>query len=140
MGYRKVADVVGTHMNIRIEEEAPVRAEEVVYLADKLVEVKKRFPDKWRERGENLFFFRPAGGESFSDLCDRVLPAFETIAEAASGNTLIVAHAGVNRMILCRVLGMAPENLFRLGQDYAGLNMVDCRKKPYRVIAMNISQ
>jgi molybdenum cofactor cytidylyltransferase len=41
MGYAKVADVVATHMNIRIEEKAPLQAEEVVYLADKLVEGKR---------------------------------------------------------------------------------------------------
>jgi alpha-ribazole phosphatase len=104
-----------------------------------MAEIKDRFPDKWRERGENLFSYRPVGGESFSDLCDRVLPEFEAIAGDATGNTLIVAHAGVNRMILCRVLGMPPEHLFRIGQDYACLNRIDCGITPYRVTAMNIT-
>jgi alpha-ribazole phosphatase len=102
-------------------------------------EVKLRFPDEWRERGKNIFRFRPPGGESFSDLCERVIPVFESIATAATGNTLIVAHAGVNRMILCRLLGMPAENLFRIGQDYACLNRIDCRTIPYRVVSVNVT-
>ena len=38
---------------------------------------------------------------------------------------MIVAHAGVNRVILCRVLGMDLANLFRLGQDYGSLNLLE---------------
>jgi HD superfamily phosphodiesterase len=37
-GYGRVADVVATHMNIRIQDEAPFQAGEVIYLADKLVD------------------------------------------------------------------------------------------------------
>jgi len=37
LGYLKVADIVGAHMDIQIDEETPVNTREVVYLADKLV-------------------------------------------------------------------------------------------------------
>jgi molybdenum cofactor cytidylyltransferase len=52
MGYDKVADVVASHMNIHIQEDAPFHAREVVYLADKLVRgdrlvcLSERFGDK----------------------------------------------------------------------------------------------
>ncbi|MFH0731029.1 MAG: NTP transferase domain-containing protein [Pseudomonadota bacterium] len=41
VGYDKVADVVASHMNIRVQDEAPLQAQEVIYLADKLVEGKR---------------------------------------------------------------------------------------------------
>jgi alpha-ribazole phosphatase len=136
----RTAEIIGENRRLPIRDTPMLRE---INLGEfemlPMAEVKTRFPDKWRERGENLFTYRPAGGESFSDLCDRVSPAFETIADDAKGNVLVVAHAGVNRMILCRILGMPPENLFRIGQEYAGLNMLDCRTKPYRVVAMNIT-
>ncbi|MFH0731028.1 MAG: alpha-ribazole phosphatase [Pseudomonadota bacterium] len=137
---RRTAEIIGEKRGVDIRDTPALRE---IHLGEfetlRMAEVKDRFPDKWRERGENLFSYRPMGGESFSDLCDRVLPTFDTIAGDAGGNILIVAHAGVNRMILCRVLGMPPEHLFRIGQDYACLNRIDCGAKPYRVTAMNIT-
>jgi alpha-ribazole phosphatase/probable phosphoglycerate mutase len=37
----------------------------------------------------------------------------------------VVAHAGVNRVILTRLLGAPLERLFRLDQSYAALNLID---------------
>jgi molybdenum cofactor cytidylyltransferase len=52
MGYDRVADVVATHMNIHIQDEAPFQADEVVYLADKLVEGKRvvSLEERFREK------------------------------------------------------------------------------------------
>jgi putative nucleotidyltransferase with HDIG domain len=38
MGYPKVAEVVGVHMDLTVTEDEPLRPHEVVYLADKLVQ------------------------------------------------------------------------------------------------------
>nr|MBC8393812.1 histidine phosphatase family protein [Deltaproteobacteria bacterium] len=54
------------------------------------------------------------------------------------GQVLIVAHAGVNRVILCHILGMPLANLFRLGQDYGGLNIIDGKNNSMYVKAMNV--
>ncbi|QTA87623.1 Adenosylcobalamin/alpha-ribazole phosphatase [Desulfonema magnum] len=101
-------------------------------------QVRARFPEEWRKRGENIVSYRPPGGESFADLRDRVIPAFEHIISHPRENSLIVAHAGVNRVILCHVLGMALANLFRVGQDYGALSIIDCKRDPFRVTAMNM--
>ena len=46
-------------------------------------------------------------------ICTSVLiPVFDQIAETASDPVLIIGHAGVNRMILCHVLGMPIRKLF----------------------------
>jgi alpha-ribazole phosphatase len=100
--------------------------------------VRRNFPEKWRERGENFSGYRPPGGESFSDLHDRVIPVFEDLAAALRGDRLIVAHAGVNRIILCHVLGIPLANLFRLGQDYGALNIIDYRKNSPQVVGLNL--
>jgi alpha-ribazole phosphatase len=135
---RRTAEIIGQKRGLTIRNTPALREINLGEFENlPLLEVKNKYPDKWRERGENLFSYRPAGGESFSDLCDRVLPAFEAIAENARGNVLIVAHAGVNRMILCRILGMPPEHLFRIGQEYACLNRIDCSKTPYQLVTLN---
>lgn len=104
-----------------------------------MAEVREKFPAAWRERGEALATFRPPGGESFADLQIRAVRALESIFPKNMGDILIVAHAGVNRAILCRLLGMDLANLFRLGQDFAGLHLIDTARTPFRVVLMNLN-
>ncbi len=101
-------------------------------------QVRASFPHEWQERGENMAEYRPSGGESFADLYERVIPIFEDIVHESGENCLIVAHAGVNRMILCRILEMPIANLFRLVQDYLGMNIIDCKDRIPKLISMNI--
>jgi broad specificity phosphatase PhoE len=70
--------------------------------------------------------FQFPGGESLPDLYARVWPAFEAlVARHAGGMVAVVAHGGSNRAILCRVLGLPPERLLALGQDYGALSVLD---------------
>lgn len=107
-------------------------------------QIKTEFPRLWALRGQAFDRVRPPGGESFEDLQARVMPVFQKlIAPLQSGraknaaNALIVAHAGVNRAILCRLLQVPLAHLFSLGQDYGGMNLIDPRR--FQVISMNIS-
>ena len=100
--------------------------------------VRDRWPDAFRQRGLEMARFRPPGGESFLDLRQRVVPVFEQAVDQAGGNLLMVAHAGVNRMILCHLLGMPPENLFRIAQDYGAMNLIGRHAHGYRIQAINL--
>jgi broad specificity phosphatase PhoE len=95
-------------------------------------------PDAFQRRGEHLADHRPPGGESFDDLQGRVWPVFAKHAAGARQKVLMVTHAGVIRVILCRLLGMPLENLFRIGLDYGALSIVDFGPEEYRVRAVNI--
>lgn len=100
-------------------------------------EVARRFPDAYRARGDDLGGFRVPGGESFIECGRRVVSAFEEIAGSIPGNLLIVGHAGVNRLILAHLLGMPVGNVFRLGQDYACLNLIQSSAVGYQVRLVN---
>jgi alpha-ribazole phosphatase len=102
-----------------------------------LGEVARQFPEEYRARGEDLAGFRVPGGESFLECARRVVPAFEDIVARSSGNVLVVGHAGVNRLLLCHVLGMPVANLFRFGQDYSCLNIIQCSNAGYQVKLVN---
>ena len=101
--------------------------------------VRQRWPDAFRQRGEDLAGFRPPGGESFRDLRQRVIPAFENVVRQTAGNLLIVAHAGVNRVILCHLLGMPIDHLFRIAQSPGAMNMIDRHADGYRVHLLNLA-
>ncbi len=88
-------------------------------------ELNEQQPGMLDHRFQNPHTFQADGGESFQDLTDRVLPRFHQIAEAHLGETIvIVAHGGVNRVILCDLLGFPLKNLFRISQEYAAVNRI----------------
>jgi len=78
------------------------------------------------------------GGESLAQLAARAWPAFERIAATHAGRAVaIVAHGGTNRLLLCRALGLGPERLLALGQDYAGLSVLDLRGGAWNLRVLN---
>lgn len=84
--------------------------------------IKSHFPERYAQRGEDLEYFTPPNGESFHDMAKRVRDAFDAITHHVTGSLLIVAHAGVNRMILSHILGVAINDMFRIEQPYACMN------------------
>jgi len=77
----------------------------------------------WRE---DVNAVRPPGGESLHDLSERVLAAYLPIVERHRGEAiLIVAHGGVNRVILAHALKMELRGIFRIGQGFGCLNVID---------------
>lgn len=88
-------------------------------------EVRAQDPAGAARWAEDPLAFRPAGGEDLGDVERRVLPAFDRIASGhAAGAYAVVAHGGVNRVLLARILGLPRENLFRIAQDHAAVNVV----------------
>jgi probable phosphoglycerate mutase len=81
--------------------------------------------------------WRPPGGESFADCRVRVMEALRRILNCCQGNILVVGHAGVNRLILCDILGIPVANLHNIGQDYGCLNIIDYSGKHVRVNLLN---
>lgn len=101
-------------------------------------EVRQRFPGSYEARGLDLAGFRPPGGESFADLQKRAWSALANLVAAGPRRLAVVAHAGVNRVLLCQLLGMPLTNLFRLEQGYGCLNVVHATADGYRVECINI--
>jgi len=101
-------------------------------------EVRRHFPGGWEARGQDLAGFQPSAGESFAALLDRVWPAFLKVAGIGDDARIaIVAHAGVNRVLLCRILGMSLDHLFRLEQDYGCVNVLRRDRTGFRVALLN---
>ncbi len=105
----------------------------------KVQSIQKRFPDAWKQRGSDFAGFRPPGGESFQDLSNRVLPAFFDITSCDQKKILLlVAHAGVNRVILARLLDHPLADLFQIPQNYGALNLIRRDKGRLSVQEINL--
>jgi broad specificity phosphatase PhoE len=101
-------------------------------------EVETRFPGQYAARGADLAGFRPEGGESFADLQQRCWPVLEQAAGCTIEHVALVTHAGVNRVLLCRILGMPLARMFSLVQDYGCCNILHFRGKDAFVQGMNL--
>lgn len=102
-----------------------------------VAEVEARYPGQYEARGEDIARYRPDQGESFADLLDRVWPVFSAITSTNAQHIAIVAHAGVNRVLLCRILGVPLANLFRLNQSYGCLNILYRNSRGFQVECLN---
>jgi phenylacetate-CoA ligase len=87
-------------------------------------EVRSRYPGEYDRRGRDMANFRPPGAESFMDCARRVMPAFFEAIYSTRGDILLVGHAGVNRILLCFVLGKPLGELFDIEQNYCCLNRI----------------
>ncbi|GAB4486380.1 MAG: histidine phosphatase family protein [Thermodesulfovibrionales bacterium] len=90
------------------------------------LEIRERFPEEFGNWSRDPLFYSPPGGESTLAVRDRVMKGLEQILAMHQGECFaIVAHGGVNRIILCEVLGMPLDNIFRIEQDHAALNVIE---------------
>ncbi len=85
----------------------------------------RREPDALRRWWEDPVRTAPPGGESLEDLARRVLPALEAVVRRHPGQTVaLVAHGGVNRVILLHRLRAPLEAFHHMAQDPACLNRI----------------
>ncbi|AKA70359.1 alpha-ribazole phosphatase [Clostridium scatologenes] len=84
--------------------------------------IKNYFPEQFKERGRNIDSFTPEGGESFNDVRERVKQVLESIIKNTHGNILIIAHAGVNRVIISTILSLPLKRMFDIDQNYGCIN------------------
>lgn len=89
-------------------------------------DVAREYPElyeRWMHRPTEVEF---PEGETFAEMRARVLAAFTELRSRHHDATVaIVSHGGVNRIVLADALGLFDEAIFRLGQTYAGLSVVD---------------
>ncbi|NOZ70241.1 MAG: histidine phosphatase family protein [Deferribacteres bacterium] len=89
-------------------------------------EIRRTDPGAFKAWAEDPLRFSPPGGESTIDFSNRALKAFNAIVSAHPGDSIaVVAHGGINRVILCHLLGIPLENIFRIEQDFAALNIIE---------------
>lgn len=94
--------------------------------------IRSDFKEMFEKRGANIDSFIPPGGESFEQLQKRVIPAFEYIAAHTAGNALVIGHAGVNRVILSKLLDFPLRDIFKIEQPYGCINLLSWDKTSRR--------
>lgn len=96
-------------------------------------EIKESYPLEFIKRDMDIYNYRIPGGESFSEVENRAYNAFESITKNTTGNILIVAHSGVNKVILSKVLGVNLQKSFNMDQKYGCINIIKKYDSNYTV-------
>lgn len=84
-------------------------------------EIKEKYPEEYAERGRNFEDYIVEGGESMSMCRDRVLEQLRDIVKDTTDNIIIVAHAGINRLIISELLGISIKQSFLYQREYGSI-------------------
>ncbi len=88
--------------------------------------IRDHSPELFAAWQEDVTAVRPPGGETLYDVSERVLHAYLPLVERHRGEAiLIVAHGGVNRVVLAHALKLEIRQIFRIDQTYGCLNVID---------------
>jgi alpha-ribazole phosphatase len=89
-------------------------------------EIREQYPDEFAAWAKNPLKHSPRGGESTLAVRDRAIGALELILMHHGGDDkiAIAAHGGVNRVILCHVMNIPLDQIFRIEQDNAAVNII----------------
>jgi len=101
-------------------------------------EIKETYPSEFESWADNPLKYGPPGGESTMEVHERVIRALDMILDNHGGDRIaIIAHGGVNRIILCHLLGIPLENIFRIEQNHGAVNIIEFWEKYPVVKLMN---
>ncbi len=86
-------------------------------------EVQKRYPEPyalWRSRPRDIHFPR---GECLDEVADRSFTALTRLVASHAGETVaLVAHRVINKVLICRILGLDTNHFWQIKQDTVCLN------------------
>jgi alpha-ribazole phosphatase len=100
-------------------------------------EIAAEYPEEFQRWLSDPEINAPPAGETLREAHERVIAAFDAIVHAHRGQTLaVVAHGGVLRIILCALLDLKLSLLFRLGQDYGGVSIIDIYEDDNAVVKL----
>lgn len=89
-------------------------------------EIADKYPDEFKAWADNPLEFSPMEGESTIEIRDRAMQAFNRLIDKHRGEDIaVVAHGGINRVIICELLRIPLENIFRIEQDFAAMNLIE---------------
>jgi alpha-ribazole phosphatase len=90
-----------------------------------------------QEGKPDFLAYQIPGGEKILDFVKRVVDCLNSIINENLGRDIfIMAHAGVNRVILCHFLDIDFSKMFRIEQDCGCLNIIDLFPDGFRIVKL----
>jgi broad specificity phosphatase PhoE len=88
-------------------------------------EIKRRFPELYEQRGQNPERFTPPNGETLAAGQTRAAGTIQEILSKTTGDIAIVAHSGINRLLLCTYKNIPLNEWMTISQPYGGITILE---------------
>jgi broad specificity phosphatase PhoE len=125
---RKGAELIARHFQGIQRDEFPNLREvkQGIWEGLTLKEVWEKYPEEARKKFKDYVTYRIPGGENLIEAQERAVSVINQLAERHTGEEFaIVAHGGINSLIICWVLGLDLHNVFNFRQDFGALNVIE---------------
>jgi len=99
-------------------------------------EIIEKYPEEAKRKFADYVNYRVKNAESLLDAYNRVIPCIQKIM-SSNENVIIVAHGGINMLILCYCLNMDLKDFFRIQQDFGCMNEIEFMDDFIKVVRMN---
>ncbi|WP_035589198.1 histidine phosphatase family protein [Hippea jasoniae] len=83
--------------------------------------IEKRYPKEAKAFLEDPFNYKPPEGESFKEVFERG-ESFLNDYFSSLKNAIVIAHGGVNRVLITKLLNIKKDAILSISQDYVCLN------------------
>jgi len=91
-------------------------------------QIRKKYPKLAQKYLSNPLNEKIPGGESLLKFKNRVNKVLKEILSRENGIVVIVAHAGVNRIIFCNLLKLPLSYFWQIKQDIGAINIIEIYK------------
>jgi alpha-ribazole phosphatase len=89
-------------------------------------EIRQQYPEDQARWIEDPGAYPPPDGESFESAQRRSMDGLTRVVKESRDQTVaVVAHAGILRIMIFSLLEMKLSRLFRIGQEYGAINIID---------------
>lgn len=89
-------------------------------------QLQQEYPELWQARLDDIVNVAAPAGETLLQMAERVRPVIrEIVAAHPGGEIVVVAHGGVNRVVLLDAIGAQLDRLFHIEQDFGCHNIID---------------
>ena len=100
--------------------------------------IKASYPEEYARFHADCSRHGYLGGESYSDVQQRVVPAFTRLLEQHVGQSItIVAHSTVNTVYLATLLGLDVKMARKLPQENCAVNVIQFKDGVAQLVTMN---
>ena len=88
-------------------------------------EARSEYPEVFEGLRRDPVNYRIPKGETMQELADRVRPVIDDVKAGGHRCVLVVAHAVVNRVVICDALNLPLDFAYRIDQSYGGVNIIE---------------
>jgi alpha-ribazole phosphatase len=137
---KKGAEIFANYFNIKIIENKNLReVKQGRWEGLSYNEIIAQFPEEAEKKFNDYVNYRVKGGENLVEASNRVNSFINDVVKKHRGeNIIILAHGGINTLIILKALNMGLDDFFKIKQDFGCLNEIDYFENFTKVIRLNM--